>query len=60
MKYRHKWPQLVIVFKYINKSSDEEVERFRSYFCAESVNAEGISKCILEQLQIVLQGNKES
>ena len=50
--------QLVIVFRYINKSSGEVVERFWGYFCPESVNAEGISKCILEQLEIVLQGNK--
>ena len=35
--------QFVIVFRYINKSSGEEVERFWSYFSPESVNTEGIS-----------------
>ena len=50
--------QLVIVFRYINNLSGEVVERFWGYFCPESVNAEGISKCILEQLKIVLQENQ--
>ena len=40
--------QLVNVFRYNNKTSGEEVERFWGYFCPESVNTEGISKCILE------------
>ena len=51
-------PQLVIVFRYINKLSGQVVERFWGYFCPKSVNAEGISKCILEQLKIVLQENQ--
>ena len=37
--------QIVIVFRYINKSSDD---RFWGYLGPESVNAEVISKCILE------------
>ena len=51
--------QSVIFFRYINKLLGEEVERLRGYFSQESVYAEGISKCILEKLQIVLQVNKE-
>ena len=50
--------QLVIVFRYI-KLSGEVVERFWGYFCPESVNSEGISTCILEQLKIVLEENQE-
>ena len=50
--------QSVIVFRYINKLLGEEVERLRGYFSQESVYAEGISKCILEKLQILLQGNQ--
>ena len=47
------------VFRYTNKSLGEEVERFCGYFCPKSVNAEGISKCILKHLQIVIQGNQD-
>ena len=51
--------QLVIVCRYINKSSSEEVEHFWSYLSPVSVNAEGTIKRILEQLQIILQGIKK-
>ena len=50
--------QLVIVFRYISKLSGQVVEHFWGYFCPESVNAEGIYKCTLEQLKIVLQENQ--
>ena len=49
---------IIIVFRYI-KLSGEVVERFWGYFCPESVNSKGISKCFLEQLKIVLEKNQE-
>ena len=50
--------QLVIVFTDFNKLSGKFVDNFWGYFCPESVNAEGVCKCILEQLKIVLQENQ--
>ena len=48
--------QLVKVFRYINKSSGEDLEHFCGYFCPESVKSEGI----LKQFQIIFQGNQET
>jgi len=47
--------QMVIVLRYV--LNGEIFERFWGFFIPENQTADGISKCILEQLDIILQGN---
>ena len=49
--------QMVIVLRYI--LNEEVFERFGGFFIPENQTAAGISKCILEQLDIILQGNRQ-
>lgn len=47
--------QMVIILQYV--LNGEIFERFGGFFNLENQTADGISKCILEQLNIILQGN---
>ncbi|XP_042206323.1 zinc finger MYM-type protein 1-like [Homarus americanus] len=49
--------QMVIVLRYV--LNEEIFERFWGFFIPENQTADGISKCILEQLDIILQGNRQ-
>lgn len=49
--------QMVIVLRYM--VSEEIVERFWVFFTPENQTADGLSKCILDQLDIILDGNRE-
>lgn len=48
--------QMVIVIRYLLKG--RIVERFWGYFNPESTNAEGLSKCLMEQLEIIVGPDK--
>ena len=48
--------QTVIVLRYVCEG--ELVERFWGYFRPESIDAEGISKCLLDELQKIFKGNR--
>lgn len=49
--------QMVIVLRYL--LGEEVVERFWGFFTPENQTADGLSKCILDQLNTVLEGNAE-
>ncbi len=49
--------QMSMVLRYIKPDEHILVERFWGLFRPGSVDAEGISNCILEQLEIILQGD---
>src|SRR5215469_14427780 len=49
--------QMVIVLRYM--VSENIVERFWGFFTPENQTADGLSKCILNQLDIILDGNRE-
>ncbi|XP_064111309.1 uncharacterized protein LOC135218790 [Macrobrachium nipponense] len=49
--------QMVIVLRYL--VGEEVVERFWEFFTPENQTADGLSKCILDQLNTVLEGNAE-
>ncbi|XP_076038775.1 uncharacterized protein LOC143023976 [Oratosquilla oratoria] len=49
--------QMVIVLRYLLR--EEVVERFCGFFTPENQTADGLSKCILDQLNTVLEGNAE-
>ena len=49
--------QMVIVLRYV--LNGEILERFGGFFTPENQTADGLSKCILEQLDVVLQGDRQ-
>ncbi|XP_075232954.1 zinc finger MYM-type protein 1-like isoform X2 [Lycorma delicatula] len=49
--------QMVLVLRYV--LNGEIFERFWGFFIPENQTADGISKCVLEQLDIILQGNEQ-
>ncbi|XP_035221846.1 zinc finger MYM-type protein 1-like [Stegodyphus dumicola] len=49
--------QMVLVLRYV--LNGELFEHFWGFFFPENQTADGISKCILEQLYIILQGNEQ-
>ena len=49
--------QTVIILRYV--LNGEIFERFFGFFIPENQTADGISKCILEQLNRILQGNRQ-
>ena len=49
--------QTVIILRYV--LNGEIFERFWGFFIPENQTADGISKCILEQLNRILQGNRQ-
>ena len=49
--------QMVIVIRYMH--SNKIFERFWGFFTPHNQNADGLSACILEQLDLILEGNKE-
>ncbi|XP_076049468.1 zinc finger MYM-type protein 1-like [Oratosquilla oratoria] len=51
------YTQMVIVLRYL--LGEEVVERFWGFFTPENQTADGLSKCILDQLNTVLKGNAE-
>ena len=49
--------QLVIVFRYINNKAGLVVDRLWGYFNPYSIDADGISKCLLKELNVVIREN---
>lgn len=49
--------QMVIVLRYV--LNEEIFERFWGFFTPDDQTANGISKCILDQLEIILEGNTQ-
>ena len=49
--------QLVLIFRYISDKSGLVVDRFWGYFNPHSVDAYGISSCIIKELKVVIRGN---